>query len=252
MSSIIPFEYSGTPVRVVERDGEPWFVAQDVCGILGIRTDTVPVILEEDEHSKTDPDSIGVKANAPHGITLVSEPGLYSLILRSRKQEAKAFKRWITHEVIPQIRKTGSYTHKIPQTYPEALRALADQYEQIQVQEKELSEARPKAQSYDEIADLEGTFALSDIAKKLGWGPHKFTEQLRVDGVLFYRKQGGKSVNIPYQRHIDAGRFTVRTIQLDPLRQQTRVTGRGELWLAKHYGGANAQASGEVRKEEQG
>lgn len=100
------FNYQGQQVRTVVKDGEPWFVAKDVCTILDI-SDTRRAVerLDEDERSLTPlTDSIG----RSQPVYIVNEPGLYSLILGSRKPEAKQFKRWITHEVIPSIRKTGS------------------------------------------------------------------------------------------------------------------------------------------------
>ncbi|CCK82407.1 BRO-N domain-containing protein [Desulfobacula toluolica] len=95
-------------IRVIMQGGEPWFVAKDVCDVLGIRTDTIPVILDSDEYSNTN--SIGVRISGTNrGMTIVSEPGLYGLIIKSRKPGANEFKRWITHEVIPSVRKYGFY-----------------------------------------------------------------------------------------------------------------------------------------------
>ena len=98
-------------VRVIEYGGEPWFVARDVCAVLGTETRDLPDILEHDEQRPivdiihTLNDSTGLRRDS----RIISEPGLYSLVLRSRKPEAKAFKRWIVHEVIPSIRRTGGY-----------------------------------------------------------------------------------------------------------------------------------------------
>lgn len=98
-------------LRVIEHKGEPWFVARDVCAVLGTETRDLPDILEHDEQRPivdiihTLNDSTGLRRDS----RIISEPGLYSLILRSRKPEAKAFKRWVTHEVIPSIRRSGAY-----------------------------------------------------------------------------------------------------------------------------------------------
>ena len=99
--------YKNSPIRIVEKDGEPWFVAKDVCNILEIKNsrDTVYKCLDEDERGV----DIIYTPGGNQEMTIVSEAGLYSLILRSRKPEAKAFKRWVTHEVLPSIRKTGAY-----------------------------------------------------------------------------------------------------------------------------------------------
>ena len=98
--------FNDRPVRILDRDGELWFVAKDVCKVLEIK-------LQANSTRYLDDDERGVcLINTPSGeqeMTIINEPGLYSLILRSRKAEAKAFKRWITHDVLPSIRKTGAY-----------------------------------------------------------------------------------------------------------------------------------------------
>ena len=104
MNELSIFNYGQNEVRTVQVDGEPWFVAGDVCSILDITNTTRATDgLDDDEKGLH-------TVNTPGGnqqVSIVNEPGLYSLILRSRKPEAKAFKRWITHEVLPTIRKTG-------------------------------------------------------------------------------------------------------------------------------------------------
>ena len=109
-------------LRVVRREqGEPWFMAKDVCGCLGLDTSNLSKMLDEDELSTCPVQYTDQVRN----LSVVSEPGLYSLILRSRKHEAKAFKRWVTHEVIPSIRKTGGYLATKPDDTPEAILAHA-------------------------------------------------------------------------------------------------------------------------------
>lgn len=99
--------FEGHELRIVERDGEPWFVAKDVCDILEINNNRQALArLDEDEKGVSLIDTLGGKQK----LATVNEFGLYSLVLSSRKAEAKKFKRWITHEVIPSIRKTGSYS----------------------------------------------------------------------------------------------------------------------------------------------
>lgn len=113
-------------VRVIDRNGEPWFVAKDVCECLSL-SDTAKSC------ERLDDDEKGTNSiRTPGGyqdMIIISEPGLYSLVLRSNKPEAKLFKRWITHDVIPSIRKTGAY-QLAPKSYAEALRALANEVEQ--------------------------------------------------------------------------------------------------------------------------
>lgn len=104
--NLIPFEYNQQQVRVVVIDGNPWFVAKDVCDVLDIGNSRQAVDrLDEDEKGVTSVDTLG----GSQAVTVVSEPGLYSLVMTSRKPEARLFRRWVTHEVVPAIRKTGAY-----------------------------------------------------------------------------------------------------------------------------------------------
>ena len=95
---------------ITDEKGDPWFVAKDVCGVLGLDTSNLSKVLDVDEFMTVHYTVIGgaPRKGNPNDI-IINEPGLYSLILRSRKPEARAFKRWITHEVLPQIRKAGGY-----------------------------------------------------------------------------------------------------------------------------------------------
>lgn len=106
MGELVSFNYQQSAVRVVMRDGEPWFVAKDVCDVLGYSNSRMAL-------ERLDDDEKGVSTIYTHGgpqeMSVVNEPGLYSLILTSRKPEARQFKRWVTHEVLPSIRKTGKY-----------------------------------------------------------------------------------------------------------------------------------------------
>lgn len=110
-NGVVPFqnETLNCTVRAVVKDGEPWFVAKDVCDALELRTDNLRAILEEDEIDTVNPYTIGVAQNGGRAPLIINESGLYSLILRSRKPEAKKFKKWVTAEVLPSIRKHGVY-----------------------------------------------------------------------------------------------------------------------------------------------
>lgn len=108
MDELKIFNYQDSQVRTIQKDGEPWFVLKDVCNVLGInKTADVAARLDSDEVGRIDlVDSAGRKQE----MTITNEPGLYSVILRSAKPEAKDFKRWLTHEVLPSIRRTGIYS----------------------------------------------------------------------------------------------------------------------------------------------
>jgi prophage antirepressor-like protein len=111
-TAIEPFDFNGNPIRIVIIDGDPWFVNIDVCAPLGIERPADAVRrLDEDEYRQVDATTVSGRTPGfgPQAFTVVSESGLYSLVLGSRKPEAKAFKRWVTGEVLPQIRRTGMY-----------------------------------------------------------------------------------------------------------------------------------------------
>jgi len=123
------FQFQSNQVRVVTIKGEPWFVAKDLCAVLEISNSRDAVArLDEDEKGVVTTDTLGGEQE----LVTVSESGMYSLVLTSRKPQAKIFKRWITHDVVPTIRQTGKYEiepiapteHQLPATYIEALKAL--------------------------------------------------------------------------------------------------------------------------------
>ncbi|HCM22054.1 MAG TPA: phage antirepressor [Porphyromonadaceae bacterium] len=125
-NKLIPFDYHGQPVRSLLIDNEPWFVAKDVCKILEIANTTDAVSrLDSDEVTRFNLGGLSGETN------IVSESGLYSLTLGSKKPQAKPFKRWVTHEVIPAIRKTGSYSAH-PMTQIEMLAAQAQQMVELE------------------------------------------------------------------------------------------------------------------------
>jgi prophage antirepressor-like protein len=201
MTEILSFKYGKNEVRTVTIDGEPWWVAKDVMVVLGYKTasENVNKILsriDDDEKYKT---SISSNKNPiqnfQNPVWCVSEPGLYSLILWSQIPEAKAFKRWITHEVIPQIRKTGGY--RIPRTYADALQLAADQAKQLEA-------AKPAVEFYRTVTDSKDAIPMSQVAKVLdmGIGRNKLFSFLRERGVLMQD-------NEPYQEYIDNGWFRV-------------------------------------------
>lgn len=217
------FEYGRNKVRVVIKDGEPWFVARDVCECLGLLDVSMSVArLDEDEKGT----SIICTLGGNQEMIVVSESGLYSLIMTSRKPEAKQFKKWVTSEVLPQIRKTGMYvgSYKIPQTYPEALRLAADLAEQNQ-------KLLPKAEQYDRFLSGENYQDMNTVAKSLGTGRNRLFKFLRDHKILLAN-------NTPYQQYIDAGYFVVKEKPIQMGAQvinkvQTYVTAKGVGWLAK-------------------
>lgn len=132
-------------VRVAEVNGEPMFVAADVCNVLGYSNPSKAISdhVDEDERYNKSLERGG-------NMLFITESGLYSLILRSNKPNAKPFRKWVTSEVLPSIRKTGSYTMALPKTYAEALRQLADTVEE---KEKIQLQLEKKTEQLDEAKD---------------------------------------------------------------------------------------------------
>ena len=163
--SLIPFEYSGQQVRVIDRDGDPWFIAKDACDVLGLDNVGQALAGLDDDERGFITIADGTPGNPNRAI--VSEPGLYSLILRSRKPEARAFKRWVTHEVIPSIRKTGSFA--IPESREQLLaRAVIEAQAAIAEQTETIRMLTPKA-NYVDVFVADGDLRLlRNVAKSIG------------------------------------------------------------------------------------
>ena len=189
-------------VRTIEREEEVWFVGKDVAAALGYERPTKAVQDHVDDEDKDEipiQDSIGRSQNTP----IINESGLYSLVLSSKLPTAKQFKRWITKEVIPSIRKTGGY-FATPKTYVEALRALADAEEEKERLALENEEMKPKADFYDDVTGSSDTIEIGEVAKVLncGIGRNKLFDFLRKEKVLMKN-------NIPKQHFVDEGYFRV-------------------------------------------
>jgi prophage antirepressor-like protein len=256
MTDLSVFKYVDADVRTILRDGDPWFVAKDVCDALGIGNPSQALsYLDEDESELVPAALISSEGRPQDLLNLVSEAGLYSLILRSRKPEAKAFKRWITHEVLPAIRKTGGYetAPAIPQTYADALQLAADQARQIEAQAAHLAIAAPKAEAWDHLASATGDYAVADAAKILSRHPliklgrdRLFTLMARERWV--YRRELDHRWTV-YQRAVDAAWLTElpsshyhpRTGELVLDAPQVRVTVKGMGELHKRLTGAQGQ-----------
>ncbi len=212
-------------IRTTVIDGDPWMSAGDICTALGI-TDMRQAVerLEDDERGVF----IVPTPGGPQRIRSVSESGMYALILQSRKPEAKAFKRWVTHEVLPQIRKTGAY-HSVPQSFADALQLAADQARTIEAQVLQIEAAKPAVAFMDEYVEAKSTRDISTVGKTLGLAPKAFFAKLSEMGVMF--KRGGDW--IPYQEHMDAGRFEVKTgTRHGHAWHQARFTPKGVAWIA--------------------
>lgn len=193
MTALDVFQYAGQQVRTVIVDGDPWFVAGDVARVLGYSaTAAMTRSLDDDEK--------GVQGlHTPGGVqsfTVINEPGLYSAIMRSTLPDAKAFKRWVTHEVLPQIRKTGQFGSQLPGSFAEALELAASKVREIEALEAKAAEDAPKVAAYDQLMDADGFYTMEAAAKLGGIGRNTLFARLRDAGVI----QSGS--RMPYQRYM--------------------------------------------------
>ena len=202
-------------IRTALIKNEPWFVAVDVCRALEIGNSSQAISrLDADEKMITLISNEGNKRGNPN-MTVVNEPGLYTLILSSRKPEAKAFKRWITHDVIPTIRKTGCYMtdslleriQKEPAVIVEFAQALILEKNRVKALECELNTAKPKADYYDAFINPDDCTNIRTTAKELKIPERKFVQSLLREKYLF-RSPSGQL--LPYNKDSNAGLFIVR------------------------------------------
>ena len=207
MKSLELFHFKGRQVRTIQLDGEPWFVAADVCDVLGLNNPSQALsYLDRDERRLITNEAWRTNGN----MAVVSEPGLYSLVLRSRRPEAKGFRRWIAHEVIPALRQTGGYLMPAVSAStvgPSNLLQFSrrDLLNLALEAEAECEELRPKAAFFDRVADSSDSFSLAETAKMLeteGYGRNNLIKFLRHEGILM-------ASNVAKQRYIDRGYFHI-------------------------------------------
>ncbi|TIH32690.1 phage antirepressor KilAC domain-containing protein [Subtercola vilae] len=242
MTALDIFTYSGQQVRTVVIDGEPWFVAADILLQLDLSRSSL-VSLDDDEKGVHTVDTLG----GQQSVTVINEPGLYSLILRSRKDEAKTFKRWVTHDVLPAIRKTGRYGSDVDMlaALPSSklLALAAEAAERAEVLQAKITADAPKVLFADAVATSEDSILVSRLAgilKQNGTdiGQNRLYERLRTEGYLC---KSGSSYNRPTQRALDLGVFEVveRTVQgsdgTPRLTFTTKVTGKGQQYFNNRY-----------------
>lgn len=242
MSNIQIFNYQSNEVRTVEMGGEPWFVLKDVCNTLNINN-------QRDVQERLDPDEVG-RFNLPHPqnpektieMVCVNESGLYNVVLRSDKPEAKPFRKWVTSEVLPSIRKNGGYIAGQEQLTPEELMAkallvanktLADREARIcelTAQNSQLTVEKqimqPKAEYFDELVDRNLLTNFRETAKELGIKPKSFVAWL-LEKKFLYRDQKGKLLP---REDKNSGLFEVKEAKNDKTQWsgvQTLITPKG-------------------------
>lgn len=252
-NEIRKFDFRGAALRTLtDEAGEPWFVLKDCMSILDLGNPTETVkMFDKDEFSTTEViDSIGRRQQT----YIISEPGLYRLVMKSRKPEAKEFQRWVTHEVLPQIRKTGGY---IPTTDADddmtilakavmiGQRTMEAQKQRIAEQQTRIVELEPKARFADAVAASDGTCLVGELAKMLRQngmdiGQNRLFRLLQADG---YLGKSGSNRNVPTQRAMDLGLFRIKETTVTHADGHTtvsrtpKVTGKGQRYFIDRYWG---------------
>lgn len=237
-------------VRTMMINGSPWFVAKDVCECLDINNSRQALArLDSDEKNSVILND-GTPGNPEKGI--VNEYGLYSLVLSSRKPSAKAFKRWITHEVIPAIRKHGAYmtgeTLEQALTSPDFLIRLATELKTEQearrLAEAQIEANKPKVLFADSVAASHGSILVGELAKLLNQngidiGQNRLFNWLRENGYLICRK--GTDYNMPTQRSMEMQLFSIKETAIThsdghvSISKTVKVTGKGQLYFVNKF-----------------
>lgn len=228
--ALFTFPETDQRVRVVEGpDGEPWFVARDVCDCLEL-ADTNKALLGLDHDEKCEHEDYSCSGRRPF---IISEPGLYSLILRSRKPQARAFKRWITHDVLPTLRRTGHYSMPAPSSAPAAVDAdLARlMLDRLTIIEQQLAPLKEKAGRFDAFLSVDGTASLTEAAKMLGMTAISLAKLLRGDALRWlFKKNGNGGPNIPTAEVINNGWMVLKAARSPfdgRLHSSARFTAKG-------------------------
>jgi len=250
-NEIQQFDFKGASLRTLtDEAGEPWFVLKDCMSILDLGNPTETVkMFDEDEFSTAEViDSIGRRQQA----YIISEPGLYRLVMRSRKPEAKEFQRWVTHEVLPQIRKTGGYIPTSESDSDEDIMARAvlvaqktidRKNQQLQAKDAQIKMLEPKARFADAVAASDGTCLVGELAKMLRQngmdiGQNRLFRLLQADG---YLGKSGSNRNVPTQRAMDLGLFRIKETTVTHADGHTtvsrtpKVTGKGQRYFIDRY-----------------
>lgn len=236
-------------VRTVSIDNEPYFVGKDVAEILGYERPTDAV------RKRVDPDDRGVaKMETPSGaqeMTIINESGLYSLILSSKLPKAKEFKRWVTSEVLPTIRKTGGYVNNTAQFVDsyfgqlnlEQKHALTLMFDESKRMSEQLKEQAPKVLFANAVETAHTSILIGDLAKIIKQngvdiGQKRLFEWMRQNGYLI---KGGSSKNMPTQRSMDQELFEVKETTINNpdgsvrVTKTTKVTGKGQTYFINKF-----------------
>lgn len=232
-AGVVPFYFGDAPVRVVTVDGAPWFVARDVADVLGYAKPRNAV----SEHCKGARIQGIPTAGGIQQMTIIRESDVYRLVLRSKLPTAEMFEQWVVGDVLPSIRKTGSYyvAPALPDfsNPAESARAWADQFEKRLALEQTIEQQKPDMEFVGRYVASDGSKGFRDVCKLLRAKETKFREFLIEFGIM-YRLDGHLT---PYANHIEAGRFEVKAGIANNAHAftQARFTPKGIRWIAGEW-----------------
>nr|DAY85271.1 MAG TPA: repressor domain protein [Caudoviricetes sp.] len=235
MNELQTFNFEELPVRTINIDDEPYFVGKDVADILGYSNSRKALLDHVDEEDKLT--SRIVTAGQNRNQTIINESGLYSLIFSSKLESAKRFKRWVTSEVLPAIRKHGLYatdnvieqTIQNPDYIIHVLTEFKKEREGRLVAEQQVNELKPKATYYDLVLQNKSLLSVSKIAKDYGMSARSLNKLLHSLGVQY--KQG--DIWLLYAKYQDKGYTHTSTYALDEEHSKvtTKWTQKGRLFI---------------------
>lgn len=252
-NEIRKFDFRGAALRTLtDESGEPWFVAKDVCDVLGYTNASKAISDHVDSEDKLNNESLS--SLGQRGGWLVNESGLYSLVLSSKLPTAKEFQRWVTHEVLPQIRRTGGYIPTSESDSDEDIMARAvlvaqktieRKNQQLQAKDAQIKVLEPKARFADAVAASDGTCLVGELAKMLRQngmdiGQNRLFRLLQADG---YLGKSGSNRNVPTQRAMELGLFRIKETTVTHADGHTtvsrtpKVTGKGQRYFIDRYWG---------------
>lgn len=228
-------------LRVIEQDGEPWMVGKDVAQALGYAKPRNAIAAHVDEEDKKEAPIQG-DLGGIQSMTVINESGLYSLVLSSKLPSAKRFRRWVTGEVLPSIRKDGGYIKTAPGMTDADIMAKAILLAQktIEGQKAQIAEMTPKALFADAVSASSTSILVGDLAKLirqngLDIGQNRLFDWMRNNGYLIRAK--GMSWNMPTQRSMDLGLFEVKETSIThsdghiSVNKTVKVTGKGQIYF---------------------
>ena len=233
-------------IRTIEKDGEPWFVGKDVAAILGYGDTDQALRKHIDDEDKLTRRFDGSGQNRQ--MTIINESGLYSLVLSSKLPTAKKFKRWVTNEVIPSIRKHGAYMtpetlEKVllsPDTLMQLAQNLKDEQEKRKALEAQIESQKPAVLFTGAVETSKTSILIGELAKMLkqngvNIGQNRLFEWLRQHGYLI--KRNGTDYNMPTQRSMDMGLFEIKETTINnpngsiKINKTSKVTGKGQVYF---------------------